>query len=152
MKDVILDSFDALAKFSINGKKDESFRVIMTYISLEIWFHTSAIDFPHEFWVSISKGRWKLSDGDREIVDPSTSSFLWKDWRLFGSYQGTWDETRWMWKGFPKKDGYLIKMVLMNRRTTYDVFLLSFHTNWLSHKEDGKDYSFDVFCDLLIRD
>ena len=27
-----------------------------------------------------------------------------------------------------------------------------FCTNWRSCKEYGKDYSFDVFCDLLIRD
>ena len=40
----------------------------------------------------------------------------------------------------------------MNLRTPYDVFFSSFHTNWRSCKEDGKDYSFDVFCDLLIRD
>ena len=40
----------------------------------------------------------------------------------------------------------------MNLGTPYDLFYLSIHTNWKSHKEDGKDYSFDVFCDLLIRD
>ena len=40
----------------------------------------------------------------------------------------------------------------MNLQTHYDVFNSSFHTNWWSHKEDGKDYSFDVSCDLLIRD
>ena len=40
----------------------------------------------------------------------------------------------------------------MNLQTPYDVFYSSFHTNWRSCKEDGKDYSFDVFCDLLIRD
>ena len=40
----------------------------------------------------------------------------------------------------------------MNLRTPYDVFYLSFHTNWRSCKEDGQDYSFDAFYDLLIRD
>ena len=54
-------------------------------------------------------------------------------------------------KGFPEKDGYLIELFLMNLQTPYDMFHLSFHTNWWSCKEDGKDYSFDVFCDLLIR-
>lgn len=39
----------------------------------------------------------------------------------------------------------------MNLRTLYDVFCSSFHTNWTSPKEDGKDYSFDVLYDLLIR-
>ena len=56
-------------------------------------------------------------------------------------------------KGQSKKDGNLIDLVLMNLQMTYDVFSSSFHTNsgW-SNKEDGKDYSFDIFCDLLIRD
>ena len=52
-------------------------------------------------------------------------------------------------KGFSKKDGQLIKLVLMN---TYDVFCSLFHTNWWPRKEDGKGYSFDIFYDLLIRD
>ena len=30
---------------------------------------------------------------------------------------------------FPKKDIYLIKLVLMNLRTPYDLFHSSFHTN-----------------------
>ena len=34
------------------------------------------------------------------------------------------------WKGFPTKDGNLIKLVLMNLQMPYDVFFLSFHTNW----------------------
>ena len=59
---MILDSFDALAKFSIDGKKDETFRVIMTYISLEIWFHTSAIDFPHEFWEKLKSLSHKVDE------------------------------------------------------------------------------------------
>ena len=40
----------------------------------------------------------------------------------------------------------------MNLQTPYDVFFLSFHTNWWSRKEESKDYLFDVFCDLLIED
>ena len=55
-------------------------------------------------------------------------------------------------KGLPKKDGKLIELVLMNLKIPYKVLCSSFRTNWQSHKEDGKDYSFDVFCDLLIRD
>ena len=51
-------------------------------------------------------------------------------------------------KGFLEKDGQIIGLVLTNLITTYDVFC----NNWQSHKEDGKDYSIDVFCDLLIRD
>jgi hypothetical protein len=37
-------------------------------------------------------------------------------------------------------------------RTPFDVFISTFHTNWKAHKEDGKDYSFEVFCELLITD
>ena len=55
-------------------------------------------------------------------------------------------------KGLPKKNGKLIKLVLMNLTTPYDMSCLLFCTNWWSHKKDGKDYSFGVFCDLLIRD
>lgn len=40
----------------------------------------------------------------------------------------------------------------MNLRTTYDVLCSSFCTNWRSRNDDGKDYTFDVFCDLLIKD
>lgn len=39
----------------------------------------------------------------------------------------------------------------MNLSTPYDVFFSLFHTIWRSGKEDGKDYFFDMFCDLLIR-
>ena len=55
-------------------------------------------------------------------------------------------------KRFPKEDGYLIELVLMNLRTPYDMFCSTFCTNWRSHKEDSKDYNFDVFYDLLIKD
>lgn len=40
----------------------------------------------------------------------------------------------------------------MNMRTPYDVFYSSFCTNWRPCKEDDKDYTFDVFFDLLIKD
>ena len=40
----------------------------------------------------------------------------------------------------------------MNFRTPYDVLYCSFYANWRSWKEDGKDYTFDVYCDLLIKD
>lgn len=40
----------------------------------------------------------------------------------------------------------------MNLRTPYDVLCSSFRTNWRSCKKDGKDYTFDVLCDLLIKD
>lgn len=40
----------------------------------------------------------------------------------------------------------------MNLQTPYDMLSLAFHINWRSCKEYGKDYSFEVFCDLLIQD
>ena len=40
----------------------------------------------------------------------------------------------------------------MNMRTPYDVFYYAFHTNLRSRKEYNKDYSFNLFCDLLIKD
>ena len=55
-------------------------------------------------------------------------------------------------KGFPKKDRQIIELVLMNLWIQYNMLCLLFQTNWQSHKEHGKDYSFDVICDLLIRD
>ena len=53
---------------------------------------------------------------------------------------------------FPNKDGHLIELVLMNLRTLCDVLCSSFHANWMSHKEDFKDFTFDTLCDLLIKD
>ena len=38
----------------------------------------------------------------------------------------------------------------MNLRKTFDVFSSTFKTNWQTHKEDGKDYTFDAFRGLLI--
>lgn len=47
MKTTILDSSDVATKFVVDGKKDEVVGVSTTYISPEIRFHTSGIDFPH---------------------------------------------------------------------------------------------------------
>ena len=55
-------------------------------------------------------------------------------------------------KDFLKKYAQLIELVLMNLRKPYDVLCSSFHTNWRSHKEDGNDYTSDIFCYLLIKD
>ena len=55
-------------------------------------------------------------------------------------------------KDFSKKHGQLIKLVLMNLRTPYDVFCSSFRANWMSCKQDDKDFTFDVLSDLLIKD
>ena len=54
-------------------------------------------------------------------------------------------------KYFLKKYGQLIE-VLMNFKTPYDVFSSSFHATWMPCKHDDKLFTFDVFCDLLIKD
>ena len=50
MKVLIPDLSNAQENFSIDGKKDATIGIITTYISCEIRFHTSGIDFPHEVW------------------------------------------------------------------------------------------------------
>jgi hypothetical protein len=55
-------------------------------------------------------------------------------------------------KYFQKKDGQLIKLVLMNLRTPFDMFILNFYTNWQEWKEDGKDCTFEDLCGLSIID
>jgi hypothetical protein len=55
-------------------------------------------------------------------------------------------------KNYQKNDGQLIKLVLMNLRTPFDLLVSTFRTNWQARKEDGKDYTFEAFCGLLIND
>jgi hypothetical protein len=55
-------------------------------------------------------------------------------------------------ENYKKKDGQLIELVLINLRTPFDVFVSTFRTNWHACKQDGKDYSFEFFCELLITD
>ena len=40
----------------------------------------------------------------------------------------------------------------MKLKKPCDVLFSSFHASWISYKQDNKDFSFDVFCDLLIKD
>jgi hypothetical protein len=49
-KTVIPDPMDDQMKFVVDGKKDEVVGVITTYISWEIQFHTSGINFPHQVY------------------------------------------------------------------------------------------------------
>jgi hypothetical protein len=51
---------------------------------------------------------------------------------------------------YSNKYGKIIEMFLMNLRTPFDVFISTFRTNWYAHREDGKDYTFEYFCGLLI--
>ena len=55
-------------------------------------------------------------------------------------------------KNYQKKDGQLIKMILVNLRTPFDMFVSTFHTNWKERKEDGNDYTFEYFYGILIID
>jgi hypothetical protein len=55
-------------------------------------------------------------------------------------------------KKYQKKDGKLIELVLMNLTTPFDVFVSAFRTNWKAHNEDGKYYTFESFCGILIID
>jgi hypothetical protein len=48
MKIVIQDPIDDHEKSVVDNKKDEVVGVIMTYISWEIRFHLSGIEFPHQ--------------------------------------------------------------------------------------------------------
>jgi hypothetical protein len=52
-KIVIRNPTDDQAKIVVDGKKDEVVGVIRTYISREIWFHLSGIDFPHRVWMKL---------------------------------------------------------------------------------------------------
>jgi hypothetical protein len=47
-------------------------------------------------------------------------------------------------KNNQKKDGKLIKLVVMNFKTPFNMFMLIFYTNWKACKEDGKDYTFEA--------
>ena len=55
-------------------------------------------------------------------------------------------------KYFLKKYGQFIELVLMILGTPYDVLFSIFCANWNSYKDDSKDYNFDSFYDLLIKD
>jgi hypothetical protein len=48
-------------------------------------------------------------------------------------------------ENYKKKDEKLIDLVLINLRTPFDVSVSTFQTNWHTLKQDGKDYSFEVF-------
>jgi hypothetical protein len=53
---------------------------------------------------------------------------------------------------YKKKDGQLIDLVMINLRTPFDMFGLTFRTNWKTCKEDGKNYNFEAFYGILIID
>ena len=73
------------------------------------------------------------------------------DQGIFSSHQGATVELGKHGKHFLKKNGQLIELVPINLNTPYDVFYSLFRANWMSHKQDGKDFTFDNFCDFLIK-
>ena len=124
-------------------------------ISHEIEFHTSGIDFPHQVCKKLKSLFDKVNEIqvmqiEKELISLDPHSFeriedylaCIKEMYLKFSECG---------KGFLEKDRQLIELVLINMRAPYDVLCSSFQTNWWSRKEDGKDDSFYVFVDLLIR-
>ena len=50
------------AKFVIDKNKDEAIGVIMTYISRDINFHTSRIDYPHVVWSKLNSFFYKVKE------------------------------------------------------------------------------------------
>jgi hypothetical protein len=62
------------------------------------------------------------------------------------------DSSRYTWVYFLMNlDVYLIEFILGNLKAPYDLLCSTFYASWESKKEDGKVYSFDSFCGLLIR-
>jgi len=43
-------------------------------------------------------------------------------------------------------------LILMNLNKSYNVLCLTFHASWTTWKDDGKDYTFDPFFGLLIKE
>ena len=80
MNTVIPDPFEATVKFLVDEKKDEDVGVIMTYISHEIWFHTSGIDFPHVVWKKLNSMFDKVDESramrlEKELISLNLHSF-----------------------------------------------------------------------------
>ena len=130
--------------------------VIITYISCEIMFHTNGINSPYEVWKKLKSMFDQVKESHVMQIEKALISLDTHSFERIEDYLDRIKELQIKFgewgKGFPKKNGKLIELVLMNLWTPYDVLWSLFHTNWLSHKEEGKEYSFDMFCHLLIRD
>jgi hypothetical protein len=53
-------------------------------------------------------------------------------------------------KNYLKTDEQLIELVRMNLRTPFELSISNFSTSLWERKEDGKDYTFEALCGLLI--
>jgi hypothetical protein len=130
MKIVIPDPTDDHEKFIVDGKKDEVVGVIMTYISWEIWFHLSGIDFPHQVWKKLKSLFDRVDEShvmqlEKELISLDPHSF-----DRIEDYLAHVKELQLKLgecgKNYQKKDGQLIELVLMNLRTPFDVFCVTF--------------------------
>ena len=93
----------------VDGMKNEVFGVISTYISWEIWFHTSGIDCLHEVWKKVKYLFHKVDRSwvmqiEKELISLDPHSFEWiEDYLSYiKELQLKLGECG---KGFPKKDG-----------------------------------------------
>jgi hypothetical protein len=155
-KTVILDPMDDQVKFVIDDKKHEAVGVIMTCISWEIRFHTSGINCPHQVWKNMKYlfdkvDKIQVIQLEKEFISLNPHSFdIIEDY--FALVKKMQLKLCEFGKNFYKKDGKIIDMVLINLRAHFNVFCSTFRTNWKACKEEGKDYTFDILCGLLIND
>jgi hypothetical protein len=152
----ILDLTDDQMKFCFYAKKDEVVGDIMTYISWEVWFHTNGNNYPHQVWKNLKFlfNKFYEIHGmqlEKEFIslDPHSFDRIEEYLARVKEMQLKLGECG---KNYQKKDGKLVKMVLMNLRTQFNVFVSTFRINWQECKEYGKDYTFESFCSLLITD
>ena len=120
-KTTILDLTEDHERFFIDGKKYEVVGVITTYISWEIRFHTSGIDFSHSVWNKLNSIFDKI---DKSQVMQTEKELISLDLNSFENIEDYMDRVKEMQlklgecgRNFLKKDGGLIEMVLVNLRT-----------------------------------
>jgi hypothetical protein len=127
MKIVMSYPMNNEAKFIVDRKQDEVVGVIKTYISREIQFHLSGIDFPHQVCrklkslfdrfdeihtIQLEKQLISLDPHSFEKIEDYLACF--KELQLKLGECGT---------NYQNKDGKLIKLVLMNLRKTFNMFV-----------------------------
>ena len=103
------DPLDTLAKFEVNGKKEEFVGVITTYILWEIQFHTSIIVCPLQVLKNLKSSFDKVDKSqvmqiDKELIsmDPHCFERIEDYLTCIKELQLKLTE---FGKGFPKKDG-----------------------------------------------
>jgi hypothetical protein len=128
----------------------------MTYISWGVHFNLSGINFPHQVSKNLKTLFNRVDENhiiklEKDLIPLDPHSFE----RMEG-YLACVKELQLKLggcvKNYQKKDGKLIELILMNLRTLFDMFMSKFRTNWKACKEDGKDYTYEALCGLLIID